>query len=225
VEPEPLPTPANTSELHEILEPGHTFGSVTDKIASIVLRRRTKRGWIVGFLIGLSLVMLLNLAVCYLLAIGVGIWGIRIPVAWGFAIVNFVWWIGIGHAGTLISAICFCCARNGAHPLTVSRKRMTLLRWPARACSRSCIWGARGWPIGCFLIFRTTWARGRNFGSPLVWDVSPFRLMPRSRCCSGLWDCPDLATLREPRQDPRQESDLRHPLPWLAWIGGALGAL
>ena len=73
MEPEPLPTSANASELHEILEPGHTFGSVTDKIASIVLRRRTKGGWIAGFLIGLFLLMVLNVAICYLFAVGVGI--------------------------------------------------------------------------------------------------------------------------------------------------------
>ena len=49
--------------------------------------------------------MLLLYAVTYLLVVGVGVWGINVPIAWGFAIVNFVWWVGIGHAGTLISAI------------------------------------------------------------------------------------------------------------------------
>src|SRR5207245_4670162 len=56
-------------------------------------------------LLTFALVMMLLYAITYLLTVGVGIWGINIPVAWGFAIVNFVWWIGIGHAGTLISAI------------------------------------------------------------------------------------------------------------------------
>src|SRR5207302_7170968 len=58
-----------------------------------------------GLMVTATLVMVLHFAVGYLLVKGVGIWGINIPVAWGFAIVNFVWWIGIGHAGTLISAI------------------------------------------------------------------------------------------------------------------------
>src|SRR6202166_1314632 len=88
-----------------ILGPGHDFASVTDKISSIVLSGRTPKWWIFGFLISFALVMLLMVSVTYLLVAGVGIWGIQIPIGWGFAIINFVWWIGIGHAGTLISAI------------------------------------------------------------------------------------------------------------------------
>jgi len=86
------------------LAPGHSYASVTDKISSIVLVEGTRKGWWVGFAIAFALFMLFNMAVAYLLYIGVGIWGINIPIGWGFAIVNFVWWIGIGHAGTLISA-------------------------------------------------------------------------------------------------------------------------
>src|SRR5207302_10051153 len=88
-----------------VIGPGYTFASVTDKISSIVLSRRAPWGWWLGFSISFILTMMLLYAIGYLLVRGVGIWGINIPVAWGFAIVNFVWWIGIGHAGTLISAI------------------------------------------------------------------------------------------------------------------------
>jgi len=88
-----------------ILGPGYNYASVTDKISAIVLARRTPKWWIVGFLVSFALVMLLMVSVTYLVVAGVGIWGIQIPVGWGFAIINFVWWIGIGHAGTLISAI------------------------------------------------------------------------------------------------------------------------
>src|SRR5438128_146227 len=88
-----------------VLARGYTIASVTDKISMIVLGRGTRWGWWVGFCLAFSLVMLLLYAVSYLLVVGVGIWGVNIPVGWGFAIVNFVWWIGIGHAGTLISAI------------------------------------------------------------------------------------------------------------------------
>src|SRR5215510_6411497 len=90
---------------HNIIGPGHTYATVTDKISSIVLTRKWSLGWLAGFAISFLLVMLLMLAVTYLLVEGIGIWGVNIPVAWGFAIINFVWWIGIGHAGTLISAI------------------------------------------------------------------------------------------------------------------------
>src|ERR1700685_3115786 len=88
-----------------ILGPGYNYASVTDKISAIVLARRTPKWWIFGFLISFALVMLLMVSVTYLLVAGVGIWGIQIPIGWCFAIINFVWWIGIGHAGTLISAI------------------------------------------------------------------------------------------------------------------------
>src|SRR5262245_10999195 len=92
-------------DIPPVIGHGHTFASITDKISSIVLTRRTPPGWIAGVALAFLLVMMLGFAVGYLLLRGVGIWGINIPVAWGFAIVNFVWWIGIGHAGTLISAI------------------------------------------------------------------------------------------------------------------------
>src|ERR1700680_1607885 len=88
-----------------ILGPGYDYASVTDKISAIVLTRRTPKWWIIGFLVSFALVMLLMVSVTYLLVYGVGVWGINIPIGWGFAIINFVWWIGIGHAGTLISAI------------------------------------------------------------------------------------------------------------------------
>src|SRR3954470_6719704 len=88
-----------------VIAPGHTFGTVTDKISSIVLTRKTPIGWYLGFGAATLLTLLLLTALTYLMFKGVGIWGVNIPVGWGFAIVNFVWWIGIGHAGTLISAI------------------------------------------------------------------------------------------------------------------------
>src|SRR5437899_2502265 len=75
------------------------------KIATVVLTRKTPLFWFAGVTVGLGLLFLFLLSTAVLLAKGVGSWGIRVPVMWGFAITNFVWWIGIGHAGTLISAI------------------------------------------------------------------------------------------------------------------------
>src|SRR5262245_4253624 len=98
--------PDQTNPIEQpMLNPQYTLSSVTDKISSIVLTRGLRPGWWIGFGIAFLLVMLLFVAIAYLLVRGVGIWGINIPVGWGFAITNFVWWIGIGHAGTLISAI------------------------------------------------------------------------------------------------------------------------
>ena len=124
----------------------YTFETVTDKISSIVLTRGTTPGWVFGFLIAFAALMLLNLVVTMLMIKGVGIWGIRIPTGWGFAIVNFVWWIGIGHAGTLISAILLLLHqkwRTSIQPLCRGQRRF--LRSCARACFRCCTWAVPGY--------------------------------------------------------------------------------
>ncbi|MDA1044575.1 MAG: hydrogenase, partial [Verrucomicrobia bacterium] len=88
-----------------VLRGRHSYDTVEDKIASIVLTRKLPIQWFIGFGIGFTLLMLFLFSATVLLMKGVGVWGLNVPVAWGFAIINFVWWIGIGHAGTLISAI------------------------------------------------------------------------------------------------------------------------
>src|SRR5438874_2109419 len=88
-----------------VLRPGHTFASVSSKISAIVLARPTGRGFLLLLGAGLLLTGVLLAAIAKVMAVGVGVWGVNVPVGWAFAITNFVWWIGIGHAGTLISAI------------------------------------------------------------------------------------------------------------------------
>ena len=73
-----------------VIEPGHTFGSVTDKISSIVLTHRTPVGWFLGFAVGFFFLMVLNVTIIKLLFTGIGIWGNNIPVGWAFDIINFV---------------------------------------------------------------------------------------------------------------------------------------
>src|SRR4051794_11935475 len=85
-----------------VLERGHTYASVTDSISEIVLTGRQPRSWYFGFAVGIMLLMAFFYATGCLLTTGIGIWGNNTPVAWAFDITNFVWWIGIGHAGTLI---------------------------------------------------------------------------------------------------------------------------
>ncbi len=131
-----------------VLEPGHTLATVTDKISSIVLGRGTTKGWMVGFGIALALLMMFNIAVTYLLIKGVGIWGIKIPVGWGFAIVNFVWWIGIGHAGTLISAILLLLHQKWRTSINRFAEAMTLF---AVACAGIVSAAAHGTSVAFFL--------------------------------------------------------------------------
>src|SRR5262245_16181472 len=108
------------------LAPGHSFRSVTDKISSIVLGRPTGLLWLGGFALSFLIVVLLLGVTTYLIAYGVGIWGIDIPVAWGFAITNFVWWIGIGHAGTFISAILLLLEQKWRTSINRAAEAMTL---------------------------------------------------------------------------------------------------
>jgi hypothetical protein len=88
-----------------VIDEGHSLASVSDKVAGIVLKRKITLGWVFGLLISFAVLQNLMAGATWLLIKGVGVWGINIPIGWGFAIINFVWWIGIGHAGTLISAI------------------------------------------------------------------------------------------------------------------------
>ena len=115
-----------------LVAPGYNSESVTQKISDIVLKRPVTRGWLGGFAIAFALLLLLNFAIGWLLLKGVGVWGINIPVAWGFAIVNFVWWIGIGHAGTFISAILLLLQRDWRTSINRFAESMTLF---AVACS------------------------------------------------------------------------------------------
>ena len=109
-----------------VIAPGHTFKSVTEKVSRIVLTSHTPLGWFGGFLLASGAATLLLIAVCWLFLRGVGIWGITQPVAWGFAIVNFVWWIGIGHAGTLISAILLLFKQTWRNSINRFAEAMTL---------------------------------------------------------------------------------------------------
>src|SRR5438034_577398 len=110
-----------------VIAPGHTFGTVTDKISSIVLNRKTPLYWFIPFAISLTLVLLFLVAVTYLFVRGVGIWGIKIPIGWGWAITNFVWWIGIGHAGTLISAILLLLHQSWRNSINLFAESLTFL--------------------------------------------------------------------------------------------------
>src|SRR5947199_4229330 len=120
------PDVIETPQEHEIIAPGYTFGTVTDQIATVVLTKKTPLFWFVGLTVGLGLLFLFLLSVAVLLAKGVGVWGIRVPVMWGFAITNFVWWIGIGHAGTLISAILLLLNQSWRNSINRFAEAMTL---------------------------------------------------------------------------------------------------
>ncbi len=180
-----------------VLAPGHTFASVTDKISAIVLTRPASRGWWFGLVVSFSLVMVLLTTITYLLVVGVGVWGINIPIAWGFAIVNFVWWIGIGHAGTLISAILLLLHQEWRTSINRFAEAMTLF---AVACAGvfPLLHMGRPWFFYWLLPYPNTMKLWPQFRSPLVWDcfaVSTYFTVSLLFWYVGL--IPDMATLRD----------------------------
>jgi len=184
--------------VHPVIGPGHTFGSVTDKIASLVLTKKTPIGWFFGFGIAFSLLMVMLATVGYLLTTGIGIWGNNIPVGWGFDIINFVWWIGIGHAGTLISAILLLLKQQWRTSINRFAEAMTLF---AVACAGMypILHMGRSW-IGFYWLmpYPNTMGLWPNFKSPLIWDV--FAVSTYATVSALFWYVgliPDLATLRD----------------------------
>ncbi len=182
---------------HPVIGPGHSYGSVTDKISAIVLTQGASKGWIFGFVISFFLLMALMVSVAWLLLNGVGIWGINIPVGWGFAIVNFVWWIGIGHAGTLISAILLLLRQTWRTSINRFAEAMTIF---AVACAGifPLLHMGRPWLFYWLLPYPDTMGAWPQFRSPLVWDV--FAVSTYATVSLLFWFVgmiPDLATLRD----------------------------
>ena len=220
MDPEGLRSPNEATSAHPIIEPGYTLGTVTDKISSIVLGRGTSRGWIFGFAIAFSLLMLLNFTVGYLLIKGVGIWGINIPVGWGFAIVNFVWWIGIGHAGTLISAILLLLRQQWRTSINRFAEAMTLF---AVACAGMfpILHMGRPWLAYWLTPYPNSMWLWPQFRSPLVWDV--FAVSTYATVSLLFWFVglvPDLATLRDRARN--RAAKIIYGILAMGWRGSAV---
>jgi molybdopterin-containing oxidoreductase family membrane subunit len=184
-------------EVGPVIDEGHSLGSVSDKIAGIVLKRKTTLGWILGFLVSFSLLQALMAAATWLFVKGVGVWGINIPVGWGFAIVNFVWWIGIGHAGTLISAILLLLNQSWRNAINRFAEAMTLF---AVMCAGMfpVLHTGRPWLAYWLFPYPNTMDLWPQFRSPLVWDV--FAVSTYFTISLVFWYVglmPDLATLRD----------------------------
>ena len=202
-----------------IITPGYTYGSVTQKISSIVLARRTPWGWMVGFGISFLLLTLLMVAVTYLLVIGVGIWGINVPVGWGFAIINFVWWVGIGHAGTLISAILLLLRQRWRTSINRFAEAMTLF---AVACAGMFPLLHLGRPKFFYWLipYPNTMHLWPQFRSPLVWDV--FAVGTYMTVSFLFWYVgliPDLGTLRD--RSKSRVAQIVYGIFAMGWRGSA----
>ena len=166
-----------------------------------------------------TLVMLLLYAIAYLLIVGVGIWGVNIPVGWGFAIINFVWWIGIGHAGTLISAVLLLLRQEWRTSINRFAEAMTLF---AVACAGlyPLIHLGRPWLFYWLFPYPNTMGVWPQFRSPLVWDV--FAVSTYATVSFLFWYVgliPDLATLRDRARHPL--SRVIYGILAMGWRGSA----
>tara|TARA_Y100000768_G_scaffold362426_1_gene321195 strand:+ start:3733 stop:5100 length:1368 start_codon:yes stop_codon:yes gene_type:complete len=181
----------------EVLIKGNqTFGSVTKKIAGVVEMKNSK-AWLVGFLMSLMLAGSLLVSIGYLVWEGTGIWGLNNPVGWGWAIVNFVFWVGIGHAGTLISAVLFLFRQSWRTSINRFAEAMTIF---AVMCALIFpgVHVGRIWLAYWMFPIPNQMAMWPNFRSPLLWDVFAVGIYFTVSLLfwyTGL--IPDLATMRD----------------------------
>jgi molybdopterin-containing oxidoreductase family membrane subunit len=199
---------------------GLTNSDVTDAVAGVSEAPRPPRAWYVAFAISSTLLAIFGLLIAHLLLKGVGVWGNNHPVMWGFPIVNFVFWVGIGHAGTLISAILFLFRQHWRTSINRAAEAMTIF---AVICAGTFpgIHIGRVWlTYWLFPIPTEHLALWPNFRSPLCWDV--FAVGTYFTVSLLFWYMgmvPDLATLRD-----RSKTRLRkifYGVLSLGWSGSA----
>lgn len=184
---------------------GPTVGSMTDQICAIALRRRAFLWWTVAMAIASLLVGALIVAVFWLFYAGVGIWGIDWPVVWGFAIINYVWWIAIASGGTFISALFYLAGVDWRTSLNRLAETMTLF---AAACAAiyPILHLGRPWLFYWLLPYPNTMALWPQFRSPLLWDF--FAILAYVVSSILFWYfglIPDFATLRDRASTRRQQ--------------------
>ncbi len=173
------------------------LGSVTDKVCRIAEAPRPPRAWYISFAIFAPLAAMFFGLIGYLVTTGVGVWGNNQPVAWGFPITNFVFWIGIGHAGTLISAILFLFRQNWRTGINRFAEAMTIF---AVICAGifPAIHVGRPWLAYWMGPYPNQMSMWPNFRSPLLWDV--FAVSTYATVSLLFWYIgmvPDLASFRD----------------------------
>jgi len=195
------------------------YASITDTVCRVAERPRPPTSWYVAFTVALAMTGVLFACIGYLIVTGVGVWGNNRPVGWGFPIVNFVFWVGIGHAGTLISAILFLFRQKWRTSINRAAEAMTVF---AVVCAGIFpgIHIGRVWLAYWLFPYPNQMSMWPNFRSPLLWDV--FAVGTYATVSALFWYLgmvPDLASLRD-----RATGKLRQALYGLfalGWRGSA----
>jgi Ni/Fe-hydrogenase subunit HybB-like protein len=215
-----VPTRLRNNETFDIIGPGHTYESVTEKIAGIVLHNRLDIGWLVLLSIFGGLAGLLMVGMLITMLMGVGYWGNNQPVGWAFGIINFVWWIGIGHAGTLISAILLLLHQNWRTSINRYAEAMTLFAVAQAGLFPLLHVGRHQYAYWMFPL-PNSMALWPQFRSPLMWDV--FAISTYLTVSALFWFVglvPDLATLRDRAQN--RTVKIIYGMLAMGWRGSAL---
>lgn len=184
------------SALVPVLLPGQTDDTISRDISDIVFAPTT-RAWWIGFLLSASVVAMLLGAVGYLFIGGVGIWGINTTVVWGFAIINYVWWIGIGNAGTLISAMLYLTRQQWRTSINRFAEAMTIFAASIAGLFPILHLG-RPYVFYWLIPYPTVMGVWPQFRSPLMWDM--FAILTYIFVSILFWYTgmiPDFATLRD----------------------------
>jgi molybdopterin-containing oxidoreductase family membrane subunit len=203
-----------------VLRGHYSDASISDQIAGIVLERPTHWGWLVGAALAGAFTVLFVVAISYLLVKGVGIWGINQPVAWAFAITNFVWWVGIGHAGTFISAFLLLLRQSWRTSVNRFAEAMTIFAL-AMAGLMPILHLGRPWFFYWLVPYPNIMNLWPQWRSPLVWDIfaiGTYLVVSLMFWYMGL--IPDLATLRDSTRSRWKQ--VAYGLFALGWRGDAL---
>ncbi len=180
-----------------LVQGDRTYADVNDDVARIVENKPPKEWWVAISITSIFTVVLGAMLV-WLLYKGVGVWGNNQPVAWGFPITNFVFWIGIGHAGTLISAILFLFRQKWRTSINRAAEAMTIFAVMTAGIFPLFHTGRPWRAYWLFPIPMPEISLWQNFRSPLIWDV--FAVSTYATVSILFWYVgllPDLATLRD----------------------------
>ncbi len=208
-------------ETNRVIAPGQSYGGVDDVVDRPIFRTLTRapRWWFLGFAIGFVLLMLWLYTVVTLIIRGTGIFGNNIPVAWAFPIINFVWWIGIGHAGTLISAILLLFRQDWRTSINRFAEAMTLFAVVCAGLGPILHLG-RPWVFYWLAPYPNTYGLWPQFRSPLDWDL--FAISTYASVSALFWFIglvPDLASMRDKATHPF--SRIFYGTLALGWRGSA----
>jgi molybdopterin-containing oxidoreductase family membrane subunit len=202
-----------------VIGPEQSFTSVSESVSTLALERRTPRWWTVGFAISGVFLLLFVIACTWTFAAGVGIWGVNIPVAWGLALANYVWWIGIASGGTFISSLFYLVGADWRNGVNRTAESLTLFAAAAAGMMPILHLGRQGLFYWLFP-YSTVMGIWPQFLSPLLWDfVALLCYILNSLVFWYIGLIPDCATLRDRATTPGRR--LFYGVLALGWRGSA----